>query len=136
MDGGSKITNATSKTPASLDRFSVGRSGDLSPTYYWSGDVCWVAVWNKALSDANMVSLAAGAWPQTIEVANLVAVYPFGLPGANDDTDYLGTYDLTAYSAGAGPNFSDNPPGLIYPGIARSKINGALRGLVGGGLCA
>ncbi len=53
IDGGSKGTesSADSVTTANLDRFSICRAGDLTPSSYFDGQIDIPMVWNRILSD-------------------------------------------------------------------------------------
>ena len=52
LDGGGKGTDATSSTPSGLDRVSVGRVGDSTPSAYFSGLLEEVRIASVARSDA------------------------------------------------------------------------------------
>ncbi len=78
LDGGSKGTQSTSVTPAALDRTTIGfLIGGSSP---WgnggTGDLAEVAIYNIALSDADVASLAVGVSPLLIHPEALVAYWP------------------------------------------------------------
>lgn len=45
LDGGNKGTNTTTGGATGIDVFDIGRLGDLTPNWYWSGDVAEVAIW-------------------------------------------------------------------------------------------
>lgn len=70
LNGGSKGTDATSKSPASLDTLSVGSgsTGVAAFAYgsFFTGLIKDAAVWNVALTDANATSLNGGADPSSI----------------------------------------------------------------------
>lgn len=109
IDGGSKGTNATSVTPAGADRVAIGRSGDSTPGFYMSGNISEVAIWNVALSDAEVALLAKGFSPLFIQPHNLVAYWPLI---RDDDNDRIGGFDLTAINT---PTVATHPPLIVYP---------------------
>jgi hypothetical protein len=90
LNGGSKGTN-TAAVSASTNINTVG-VGAISTFYYFAGKLAEVALWNKALSDAQVASLAAGAVPTDIEAANLTQYWTL----LSDATDTVGGVDLTA----------------------------------------
>jgi len=57
VDGGNEGIETTTSAPPGLDRTSVGRSGDSTPSYYFSGKVGVVIVWDRALSVAELAWL-------------------------------------------------------------------------------
>ena len=75
LSGANKGTDATDRDGGShtLNQFQVGaRDGTTAPTGFFDGMLAEFSVYNKALSDANAVSLASGVNPQTIEADNLI----------------------------------------------------------------
>lgn len=120
-----------------LDRTSIGRMGDSTPSDYFSGDVAEVAVWNINLSFAEAAILAAGYSPLFVRPQNLV-FYPNLIRGLNDK---VGGLVLTA----SGTTVSAHPP-IIYPANVRVGIPEAVapptdevgtlinKGLIDGGL--
>jgi hypothetical protein len=109
IDGGSEGTNAQDKTPANLDRTSIGRTGDSTPTFYMSGRIAEAAVWNVDLTDDEVVSLAGGVSPLRVRPESLVAYWPLYGVGS-PEPDYIGTYDLTLFSGDSGPVVADHAP--------------------------
>ena len=100
-NGGSKGTEATTRTPTGINAFIVG--GALTTGAFFAGRIGHVAIWNLALSDAEVASLAAGANPVTIQPANLVDYWPL----RDDANDVVGTRHLTVTGATLD---TDNPP--------------------------
>jgi len=96
VNGGNKGTNSTSVSISGLDRTCIGRFGDASPSGYFDGPIAEAAVWDAALTDAEVASLAAGFSPLLIRPANLVAYWPLV---RDADIDIVGGYDLTAYNS-------------------------------------
>ena len=58
VDGGNMGTNSVfSGTPSGLNRISIGRAGDSTPGYYYSGKIGCVFVWNRALTKSEIAWL-------------------------------------------------------------------------------
>lgn len=80
LNGGGKVTEATSLTPAGIDRTSIGvgdsssASNPLAPA--GTGSLAEVAIWNVALADADVASLALGVHPFMVRPDKLVAYWP------------------------------------------------------------
>ena len=108
LQGSNKGTESTSVTPVNLDSVSVGRVGDSSPDQYMSGGIFLAALWNAALTDADVALLAAKWAPMCVRPESLVAVWALTM---NDD-DWLGNFDLTAFNT---PGWMAGPSGIMYP---------------------
>lgn len=76
IDGGSKGTNPTSKTPAGLDRTGIGRRGHATPDLYMSGRIAEVVIRNAALSDEEVAAEAKGLSPLLIQPQSIVGYWP------------------------------------------------------------
>ena len=80
FNGGSKGTNATNLTPSGINRTSIGVGDGSTPTFEFApggtGDIAEAAIWNIALSDADVAALAAGASPLLIHPEALVGYWP------------------------------------------------------------
>lgn len=119
IDGGGKGTNATDKTPAGLDRTSIGRRGRLSATHYVSGLIAEAAIWDlsdwpgatasdKADNFEKIIgSLAKGFSPLFFSLG-LKAYWPLM---RDEDIDVVGGYNLTPFNT---PSIGSHPP-IIYP---------------------
>ena len=113
IDGGSKGTNAVAEDPgAVLDRTSIGRLGDSTPSQYFSGGIAEVAVWNAALTDAEIIILARGFSPLFVRPQSLVAYWPLI---RDTDLDIVGGYNLTAFNT---PTIATHPPKIFLPAPA------------------
>lgn len=108
LDGGNKGTDVDSVAFPPVDRVSIGRLGDSSPSNYISGRIAEAAIWTAALTDAEVASLAAGFSPLLVRPQSLVAYWPLI---RDEDQDRVGGYDLTAYNT---PSIAAHPP-IIYP---------------------
>lgn len=109
LDGGSKGTNASVRTPAGIDTVGIGRRADGTPSDYMSGRIALPAIWNCALSDAEVLWLAQGNWPHRVRPSNFCGYWlP---PGVRNDYDYSGRgYHMTAYNS---PTWAPDPPKVL-----------------------
>lgn len=112
IDGGSKGTNLLEESPAGVDNAAIGHLlyNNDADTDYFSGLIAEAAVWNIALTDAEVAILAKGFSPLFVHPQNLVAYWPL-VRGLNDK---VGGYDVTAVSGNSGPVVSAHPR-IIYP---------------------
>jgi hypothetical protein len=76
IDGGSKVTETTSATPASLNITRIGQRGSNAASTNFSGRIAEAAIWNVALSDTEVAALARGIAPPTIQPAALIGYWP------------------------------------------------------------
>ena len=80
LNGAGKGTEATSRVPSSVDRISIGvgegttAAQPLAPA--GTGDIAEAALWNVALTDAEVASLATGISPLLIRPTSLVGYWP------------------------------------------------------------
>lgn len=132
FDGGNKGTNSTSRTPAGVDRFSVGRNGRSAPFGYFGGHMAWVFVWNVALDDADVAAWHGGDLAQQ---ASMVAAWDFTLaPAGSVYADVIGNgHDLTVsgatFASGetyTGPDYASefpaDPVAYDYRNFPKQKI--------------
>ncbi|HWL67129.1 MAG TPA: LamG-like jellyroll fold domain-containing protein [Geminicoccus sp.] len=96
-DTGNKGTNSTSATPISPDRTAIGRASDASPTGGVLADIEHVAIWGRALTDAEKAALAQGANP--LSIPGLIEYWPLS-GAANPEAGLMGT-DLHMQVTGA-----------------------------------
>jgi hypothetical protein len=109
VDGIFAIEDTTSVGNNTEDRISIGRAGDSTPGDYFSGRIAEVAIWNAALTAAEVAALAAGAGPLMVRPQSLV----FYLPLVRDnDVDLVGGLSMTAFNT---PTIGDHPPKMFYP---------------------
>lgn len=105
---GNKGTDNNARNVANQDRTSIGRAGDSTPSYYMSGAVAEVGIWNVALTDDEVDILAAGYSPLFVRPQSLV----FYMPLVRDnDEDIVGGLSLTAVNT---PTIVSHPP-VTYP---------------------
>lgn len=91
IDGGSKGTNATSVTPAGLDNTAIGALVRIGVIQLMSGRIAEAAIWNIALTDAEVAILAKGYSPLLVRPQNLV----FYAPLVREIQDVVGGVALT-----------------------------------------
>jgi hypothetical protein len=103
LNGGSKGTNTTSQSVAGTN-LGIGAYKITVPALFFDGKLAYIGIWDIALSDANMVTLAGGANPTTVEPDHLVHLYTLFANG----NDSVGTAHLTLVGT---PSFdgSDDP---------------------------
>lgn len=90
-DTGSNVNNVT-YNPA-VDRYSVGRGGDLTPGGYLAGALDEARAWNMNLSPADEAALwtgGAGRYENDVQPANLVLGLHFDAGGGNLALDFSG----------------------------------------------
>ena len=92
LNGGNKGTNTTSRTATGLNTTLIGLfSGPGNPL---AGDIAECAIWNVALSDADVALLATGVNPVFVQRANLVAYWPLrGL--VSPEPSIVGSFAMT-----------------------------------------
>lgn len=113
LNGGSKGTNTSGRSPTGLDSFDIGVRGDSSPDAYVSGLIAEVGVWNVALTDAEASLLAKGLSPLLIRPNSLIAYYP--LHSLYDLTSIVNgdVIKMTAFNSPV--SSKDHPPMIIMP---------------------
>ncbi len=103
INGSSKVTNTTSKTPTGINTTAIGRVSRATPAFYNDGQIHWPAIWSVALTDAEVLRLAQGVDPRMIRPQNLVAFWPLTTPGTSQEFDANlfspRRYDLTVTGA-------------------------------------
>lgn len=109
-DGSPSDEQTTSRTPANVDRISIGRLGDASPEQYWDGLIAEVAVWNVALTTAEMAILADGYAAPFVRPDALVFYAPL-ISVTGDEPDLVGGLILTNNNTVTDANH----PRIIYP---------------------
>lgn len=92
LNGGDKGTNTTSQTPSSINRTYVGNYDGLSGV--WNGYIAEAAIWNAALDDAEVLSLARGMSPLLIRPGLLAAYWPL-IGRDSPEPDRRGGFPLT-----------------------------------------
>jgi hypothetical protein len=122
FNGANKGTNTTNRTPAGLDRVSIGRLGDSTPTDYWSGLIAEAGVWDIALSDAEVALLGTpigvNTWlsPWMVRPENLVAYWRIW-GRFSPEPDRVGGFGVTV----SGATVADHPK-VLFP-MTRRRIS-------------
>ncbi len=121
LDGTNKGTNSTVRTFQNAVRTDIGRFfNNGADGQYMSGGIGEVGAWNVALTDAEVIVLAAGYSPLFVRPQNLVAYWPL-IQGLNDP---VGGYTMTA----SGTVVSAHPriirPVMPYYGITIPAVGG------------
>lgn len=99
LNGGGKGTNTTSRVPSGLDRVSLGRLDDSTPTDPFSGQIAEAAIWSVALNDDEVVQLARGHAPTMVRAASVIAYWPI-VGRFNPETNSLNAAYNLALSGG------------------------------------
>ena len=108
VDGVIEATDTTAIATTSLNRYAIGARGSPVPTWglYSNAKIAEVAVWNIALTDAEVLQLAKGAKPQWIQPTALRSYIPLHT-GLSPELDLAGgTIGLTNSPAQS----TDHPP--------------------------
>jgi hypothetical protein len=101
LNGGGKGTNTTSRTPASINRTSIGRNGSSSAGAaqdYVGGRIAEAAMWSVALTDADAACLALGFSPLLIRPESLIAYWPL-IGRHSTEIDVVGGFGMTVTGA-------------------------------------
>lgn len=105
-DGSPSANDVTATAPQEL---LIGAWDDAT-SETWSGRLAEFAIYDKALSQAEVTDLSTNKYaPGIVAVGNLVHWWKFL---AWDDTDEVGSLTLTATNGN--PSTADHPPGIVY----------------------
>ena len=94
LDGADKQTNTGSQNPSGMNQFMVG-AHKTGGSNYFQGKVTHVAIWDVALTDDEILALAHGALPTSIQLSNLQGYWPL----VDDGVDETATRNLTGYNS-------------------------------------
>jgi hypothetical protein len=112
IDGGSKGTNGTSRTPSGVNKTGVGYLCRSSQTGYFSGRIAEVAVWDAALTDAEAALLGAGYSALFVRPQDLLVYWPMVRKlGTGQGIELIHRKQLLV---GIGPDNDSHCP-VIYP---------------------
>ena len=117
IDGGSRGNEATNRTPGGLDFMDLAASNGKMGTglaSYLNGLLAEAAIWNAALTDAEVAILATGVRPWQVRPQNIVAYWPCV---RDQDYDLVGGYDMTPLNT---PTIAAHVP-VIY-GATLSRL--------------
>jgi hypothetical protein len=120
LDGGNKGTDATSASPSSAAITStfIGRCTSSTTDNYMEGTIAQCAVWNVALTDPEVASLATGLTPLHVRPNNLVHYWPLE-SRASPEIDFVGGLTLTLQ---ASPTIGDNPRTIHLADVAEPIV--------------
>jgi len=96
-DGANKVSSAVSRVVTSFNQLLFG----MQPTttnMQFEGSICEPAIWNVALTDAEVAQLAAGASPLVVRPQNLVFYVPY-LGALREPIDIIGGRKLSVWNA-------------------------------------
>jgi hypothetical protein len=94
VDGGNKVTNTQTLAMSTLNWTTIGRVPSNSVTNYADATIEEAAIWNVALTDDEILSLARGFSPLLIRPIALVAYWPLrGL--LSPEPDLVGGFAMT-----------------------------------------
>jgi hypothetical protein len=94
LDGGAKDTDTTPATvPDSIDTSTIARLDDGSAQHL-SGNGAHVAIWDVALSDSEIATLATGVSPLRVRRANLIHYWPCN-GDQSPEADIIGGASMT-----------------------------------------
>ena len=129
IDGGSKGTGAANLATAwTMDLLAVGaRYVSTAYSMYFDGAIADAAIWNVALTDAEVFRLSRGVSPLLIRRKSLVFYAPLLSGGAAVERDTVGKFHLSHSGA---PTWVGHPP-LKYPRLIRAERHYP-RGAAGG----
>lgn len=132
IDGGSKGTNTQSTSPAGVDATAIGRLETSTPANHMSGMIAEAAIWDVALTDAEVALLAASYSPLLVRPQNLVAYWPL-IGRTSPEIDTIGRFEMTVTGAVVAAHPRIRYPVGLYAGIAiaggttyNQSVSGAL----------
>lgn len=111
LNGGSKGTSATSRTPTGLARTSVGVRDTSAQAQWFAGQLANGAIWNSTLTDAEALALAGGISPLKIQPHALIWFAPYFEIGGANIQDWFG-HPLAITGATTSTN---TPPKVGHP---------------------
>lgn len=97
----------TSRTPASLDRFSIGVQDNSTQAAFGLGNIWMSALWSATLTNEEIVALSKGFPIKAIRVQSLAQCIPY--PGAGGQDRYGRNFTVSGATA------STNAPSVRHP---------------------
>lgn len=113
IDGGGKGTDTASATPTGITKLTVGGRFNAG---YMSGNIGHAALWNAALTDQEIASLANRVSPLRLRRGSLVGYWPIN--GQSPEYNVIGTGETLALVNGP-ISVDEEPPvpwGIVAPG--------------------
>jgi hypothetical protein len=120
IDGGSKATNTTAISGVNNSDSAIIATQRTNGffTRYFLGRIAYPCIWNVALSDAEVLSLARGTHPSLVRPEAITALWDL-TGGFSPEPDRFGGWDATLVNS---PSVVDNPR-IILPGRGRSFVS-------------
>ncbi len=106
LNGTGKVTDTTASNPSGFDRTNIGIRWSTTRGLFFDGLLFAPSIWNVALTDAEVVSLAAGFSPKQVRPASLVRCAPLYVNSTN-------RLVLTGTQTDNAITYSDNNPRII-----------------------
>lgn len=129
LNGANKVTEATSRTPVSLDTTRIGARGMLTLSAFYTGHIAHAAIWNATLTDAEVLALAKGFPAMRVRRDVLFNYWP--LYGGDPVPDASGSgYSLSLV---ASPTVATVQPPVASPFAFTSYLPGGAAPAAGGG---
>lgn len=133
LNGADKGTG-TSHVPASLDSIGIGAAPETPTSGFSDGRIAECGLWNIALTDDEILSLARGLPPWRVRPGNLVGYWPlWGLQSPEVDLT-SGARSLTFTGS---PTLADGPPVIPFSrqfwnaSLDVTSTNGSAAGSIG-----
>lgn len=96
LNGAGKVTNATNITPVAMSAFTIGATPSV-----FVGLIADVALWNVALTDAEILALSKGVSPMRVRRESLVSYIPlYGAESPEPDLVAARTYSIGTTTKG------------------------------------
>lgn len=110
LDAGGKVTDFDGPVTwaSGADTITIGQMSGANPEGYFNGSLAEAAMYNVALTDAEVAQLSLGVSPLLVRTSGLVAYWPL----IRDGRDIVGGYDLTLFNS---PTIDRHPSNIIYP---------------------
>lgn len=102
---GTNNTSGTDPFPLSMDRIAIGARPSSTVANFMDGAIAEAALWNAALSAADIAALAKGLCPLFVRPDALVGYWPL-IGNASPEVDLMGRRELTWTNA---PTKADHP---------------------------
>jgi hypothetical protein len=77
FNGAAQGVSGVARTPAGIDRMSLGVQDCGTPTNFTQAYLAWLVMWNIDIGDAAMAALAARCDPRRIFPQNIIAFCPY-----------------------------------------------------------
>ena len=119
LNGGTAGSNTTSSNPTGIDAAAIGYMTDSTPGDYYDGYIGEVAVWNAALSPAEVKSLSKGYSPLSIRPESLVSYVPLV---RDEDFDRISGSGLTVLNT---PQIAPSHPNVFLPRLQQIFVPSA-----------